>query len=49
MARWQRELGDEAPLTVENPAPKTKDLTGRRWKVDHWQPAWIREKYFGAK
>jgi len=27
--------------------PRAVDLTGRERQPDPWQPAWIREKYFG--
>ncbi|MFO1078673.1 MAG: glycoside hydrolase family protein [Planctomycetota bacterium] len=28
--------------------PAELDLTGKRWPPDQWQPAWIRDVYFGA-
>ena len=47
MQRWQKQVGDKAPLRVEHPRPQKLDLTGYPRKPDHWQPAWIRKKYFG--
>lgn len=44
---WQVELGDEQPLTVDDPMPRTVDLTGMPRVPDPWQPRWIVEKYFG--
>jgi arylsulfatase A-like enzyme len=46
MASWQRQAGDELPLTVENPRPLTRDLTGTPRRPDQWQPEEIRAKYF---
>lgn len=46
LRKCQREVGDDLPLTVENPAPKAIDMTGRERKPDRWQPEWIRRKYF---
>lgn len=46
MRAWQRRVGDEAPLAVDDPMPKAIDLTGREQQRDRWQPAWIFEKYF---
>lgn len=46
MRAWQRRVGDEAPLAVDDPLPKAIDLTGREQRRDRWQPAWIFEKYF---
>ena len=44
---WQKQVGDNLPLSVAKPKPKEIDLTGRRRKPDGWQPEWIRKKYFG--
>ena len=46
LARLQKQAGDDAPLTSENPKPLFKDLTGTPRKPDKWQPEWIVEKYF---
>lgn len=46
MREWQARVGDDHPLTVENPKPKEIDLTGRKQSRDRWQPEWIFEKYF---
>lgn len=46
---WQRKLGDDLPLSVEQPASKELDLeklTGFDRKPDKWQPEWIVQKYF---
>ena len=43
----QREVGDDAPLSVPDPAPAEVDLSGHPRTPDRWQPRWIREKYFG--
>jgi arylsulfatase A-like enzyme len=48
LARSQREVGDDLPLTGANPTPKKIDMTGRGREPDRWQPEWIRRKYFGA-
>jgi len=46
MGRWQERVGDDQPLTVEDPKPMAIDLTGHPRKPDKWQPQWIVEKYF---
>jgi arylsulfatase A-like enzyme len=46
MAEWQTRVGDTQPLTVPNPKPLIRDLTGHPRKPDDWQPRWIVEKYF---
>lgn len=46
MAEWQARVGDTQPLTVPNPRPLMRDLTGHPRKPDAWQPRWIVEKYF---
>ncbi len=46
MQEWQRRLGDSLPLTVPNPKPLMRDLTGLSRTPDEWQPEWIVEKYF---
>jgi arylsulfatase A-like enzyme len=46
MADWQTQVGDIQPLTVPNPKPLIRDLTGHPRKPDDWQPRWIVEKYF---
>lgn len=48
LARLQKQAGDDAPLTSEEPKPMFRDLTGTPRKTDRWQPAWIVEKYFDA-
>ncbi|UCG59577.1 MAG: sulfatase-like hydrolase/transferase [Phycisphaerales bacterium] len=47
LSRCQQEVGDDLPLTVEKPASKAIDMSGRARKPDRWQPEWIRRKYFG--
>jgi arylsulfatase A-like enzyme len=47
LAALQREVGDDAPLTVPDPAPAEIDLTDHPRTPDRWQPRWIRAKYFG--
>ncbi len=44
---WQAAMGDTVPLSVSDPAPLHRDLTGTERKPDRWQPDWILEKYFG--
>ena len=44
---WQTAMGDTVPLSVPDPAPLHRDLTGTDREPDRWQPAWIVEKYFG--
>jgi len=48
LKQWQRQVGDDLPLTVANPSPMKIDMTGREREPDKWQPEWIREKYFGS-
>ena len=47
MRDWQARVGDTRSLTVADPRPLRRDLTGHPRKPDRWQPAWIVEKYFG--
>jgi arylsulfatase A-like enzyme len=49
MKRWQKQLGDTAPLSVQNPKSKEINLTGTPRVLDRWQPEWIRDKYFGDR
>ena len=46
LERWRAELGDTAPLRVEDPKPLEIDLSNAKRKPDRFQPEWIREKYF---
>jgi len=46
LGEWQERVGDDQPLTVENPEPMEIDLTGREREPDQWQPEWIVKKYF---
>ncbi len=43
---WQAAMGDAAPLSVVDPAPLHRDLSGAEREPDRWQPDWIVEKYF---
>ncbi|MCY3971500.1 MAG: sulfatase-like hydrolase/transferase [Acidobacteria bacterium] len=43
---WQTAMGDTVPLSVADPAPLHRDLTGTEREPDRWQPDWIVEKYF---
>ena len=43
---WQAAMGDTTPLSVPDPAPLRRDLTGTEREPDRWQPDWIVEKYF---
>ncbi len=43
---WQTAMGDTVPLSVADPAPLHRDLTGTDREPDRWQPDWIVEKYF---
>ena len=43
---WQTAMGDTVPLSVPDPAPLHRDLTGTEREPDRWQPEWIVEKYF---
>ncbi len=45
---WRTALGDTVPLSVSDPAPLHRDLTGTEREPDRWQPDWIVEKYFGG-
>lgn len=49
MAALMAEAGDDAPLSVDEPQPLTRDLSKVKRKPDRWQPRWIREKYFGGR
>ena len=44
---WRGAMGDTVPLSVAEPAPLHRDLTGTQREPDRWQPDWIVEKYFG--
>ncbi len=44
---WQVELGDPQPWTSAQTRSPEIDLSGHEREPDSWQPAWIREKYFG--
>ncbi len=46
LLQWQERLGDDQPLVVDRPLPKSVDLSGRDRQPDRWQPDWIVEKYF---
>ena len=46
--RWQAELGDSQPLSVETPLPFHIDLFGHEREPDEWQPDWIVKKYFSS-
>ena len=46
MKRWQERLGDPQALAVESPVSLEVDYSTFTRKLDRWQPAWIREKYF---
>lgn len=43
---WQTAMGDTVPLSVPDPVPLHRDLTGTEREPDRWQPDWIVEKYF---
>ena len=43
---WQTAMGDTVPLSVADPAPLHRDLTGTDREPDRWQPEWIVKKYF---
>ena len=45
---WQAAMGDTLPLSVSEPAPLRRDLTGTEREPDRWQPDWIVKKYFGV-
>ncbi len=49
MQQWQARLGDDQPLMMANPKPKTISFEGYLRKPDRWQPDWIVEKYFPPK
>lgn len=46
MKEWQRELNDNAPLTVTDILPLKYDHTKLIRKPDHWQPEYTLKKYF---
>ncbi len=43
---WRAAMGDTVPLSVADPAPLRRDLTGTEREPDRWQPQWIVDKYF---
>ena len=47
LAGWRERCGDDRTPTSPEPAPMDYDPSGWERKPDRWQPAWIREKYFG--
>lgn len=49
LRRWQQEIDDPHPLTVDRPQPREIDLTGRTRQADAHQPRWIVDKYFGKR
>jgi len=46
MKKWQSDVDDKAPLSVENPLPLEYDHTLLRRKPDQWQPEYTLNKYF---
>ena len=46
MKEWQRELNDNAPLTVTDILPLKYDHKKLIRKPDHWQPEYTLKKYF---
>jgi arylsulfatase A-like enzyme len=49
MRSWRTGLGDDDPLSVDNPQPKTPVYSNSNRRLDVWQPKWIRDKYFGGR
>ena len=49
LAALMSQAGDDAPLSVDEPQPFTRDLSEVKRNPDRWQPRWIREKYFGSR
>jgi arylsulfatase A-like enzyme len=45
---WRAALADPAPLSVSDPSPLRRDLTGLAREPDRWQPQWIVDKYFDS-
>jgi arylsulfatase A-like enzyme len=46
LLKWQQELGDDLPLSVDDPLPMEMNLSEIERTPDKWQPEWIIEKYF---
>lgn len=49
MQSWRTRLGDEYPLSVDDPQPKTPVYSNSNRRLDIWQPKWIRDKYFEGR
>lgn len=47
LLQWQKEVGDQQPLSSTNPQSAEIDLTGHPRTPDRHQPDWIVKKYFG--
>ena len=47
LEHWQKRVGDEQALRVEETATPIVDLSEIKRSPDRWQPRWIRRKYFG--
>jgi len=49
LEEWQKKIGDDLPLSEENPLPMEVDLTGTPRTPDRWQPEWVVRKYFAEE
>jgi len=49
LREWQARAGDELALEGHEVQPAEVDLTNHKRSPDHWQPRWIRAKYFGEE
>lgn len=49
LAATRRRYRDEAPLQSDKPEPKRATYDNSQRRLDVWQPAWIREKYFDGR
>lgn len=47
LSKLQNAVGDQQPLSSEDPLPAEIDLTGHPREPDQHQPDWIVKKYFG--
>jgi arylsulfatase A-like enzyme len=49
MELWRTRLGDQDPLSVDDPEPLKPEYDNSNRTLDVWQPKWIREKYFDGR
>lgn len=49
LGAWRAEYGDQDPLVSDSPESLQPSYDNSKRREDRWQPAWIREKYFGTR